>query len=484
MRSGIAFFLILFAAAAAAAQPIDLIRKSVVRVSVAAQAPNYRVPWDSGQVERGTGAGFVIAGNRIMTNAHVVSNARLLVVERENDPKQYVATVEHVAHDCDLAVLKVGEPAFFSDAAPFEFGGIPEIESGVSVYGYPIGGDRLSVTEGIVSRIDFSTYSHSGIDAHLVVQIDAAINPGNSGGPVMRQDRVVGVAFQGYRGDFAQNVGYMIPVPVIQRFLRDIEDGSYDHYMDLAVGIFRLQNPSMRKALGLANDDRGVMVSSVAPSGCSAGILMPGDVILSIDGHPVASDGALDLEGARVEMAEVVERKVKGDQVALGVLREGKAAEVTVKLDVAWPFMIQANRYNIRPRYVVFAGLLFQPLSKDFLDAYHSDDTRVRYFFENFIGDRLYVEHPEVVLLSGVMSDPINTYVQEFAGNIIESINGKKIRKLDDVAAAFDAPQGAFHVIDLLGKNRPIVLGVNDAKEAHERVMRRYDVRGDRNLED
>ena len=87
---------------------------------------------------------------------------------------------------------------------PLKFGGIPDLESTVSAYGYPIGGERMSVTTGIVSRIDFQLYTHSSIDQHLAIQISAQINPGNSGGPVMQNGKVVGVAFQGYSGDVAQ----------------------------------------------------------------------------------------------------------------------------------------------------------------------------------------------------------------------------------------------------------------------------------------
>src|SRR6202011_1228632 len=147
------------------------------------------------------------------------------------------------------------------------FGGLPIVQSTVDVFGYPIGGSRLSVTHGIVSRVDFQNYTYSGVDQHLAVQIDAAINPGNSGGPVLQDGKVVGVAFQGFSGDVAQNVGYMIPTPVIQHFLDDIKDGHYDRYMDLSIGIQNTLNPAMRKALGLKDDDRGVMVSSVQSAG-------------------------------------------------------------------------------------------------------------------------------------------------------------------------------------------------------------------------
>jgi len=222
---------------------------SLVRISTTAQQPDYAVPWNPGNVVAGVGAGFVIEGNRIMTNAHVVSNATFITVVKEGDPTPWPAHVLHIAHDCDLALLAVYDETFFEGTKPLEFGGIPALESTVSAYGYPIGGDRLSVTSGVVSRIDFQPYSHSEVDSHLAIQIDAAINPGNSGGPVMQDGKVVGVAFQGFSGAVAQNVGYMIPTPVILRFLKDVEDGSYDRYMDLAATYFPLLNPAMRTVM-------------------------------------------------------------------------------------------------------------------------------------------------------------------------------------------------------------------------------------------
>src|SRR5437588_10056424 len=144
-----------------------------------------------------------------------------------------------------------------------KFGGIPELESTVSAYGYPLGGERMSVTTGIVSRIDFQLYTHSSVDSHLTIQISAQINPGNSGGPVMQNAKVVGVAFQGYSGDVAQGVAYMIPTPVIQRFLKDIKDGHYDKYVDLGVTTPKLQNTAHRHFLGLKDDGRGVLVETV-----------------------------------------------------------------------------------------------------------------------------------------------------------------------------------------------------------------------------
>lgn len=459
------------------------VQKSLVRIVVTAQEPDYRAPWNSGAIGRGVGAGFVIEGNRIMTNAHVVSNARYITVERDGDPNKYPAKVLFVAHDCDLALITVSAPNFFKNMPALPFGGIPELESVVSAYGFPIGGERMSVTTGIVSRIDFQLYTHSSIDQHLAIQISAQINPGNSGGPVMQNAKVVGVAFQGYSGDIAQGVAYMIPTPVIRRFLKDIEDGRYDRYVDLGMTYSKLQNPAQRRFLGLKDDDRGILVSTVVAAGPCAKTIQPGDVLLAIDDHPIESDANVELEGSRVEMPEVVERKFKGDTVKFDLLRDKKPMTVKVELTTVWPFLIQGHGYDVRPRYVVYGGLLFQPLNLELIDAYQPTDLRIRHFFDYFVLEQIYLEHPEVILLTNILPDPINTYLAPYRGGIVDEINGKKIRTLEDLAKTFAETPDRF-VINLIGDGPPLVLDPKQVEAARERINKRYNVVTEQNLEE
>ncbi len=463
----------LFLVHSAFAQPNE-IRKSICRINNTAQEFNYRVPWLPGQMSGGSGTGWVVKANRLMTNAHVVSNAKLLTVEKENDPKKYVATVEFIAHDCDLAQLKVEDPDFWKDTKPLDLGPVPEIESSVSVYGYPIGGERMSVTKGIVSRIDFRTYAHSVMDSHLCIQIDAAINPGNSGGPVMQQGKVVGVAFQGLGGADAQNVGYMIPTPVIGHFLKDIADGHYDRYMDLSIATFPLMNAAHRRALGLPEDDRGLAVTTVGSASVCAGKLRSGDVLLRIDGLDIQSDGMVEIEGARMQMAEVAERKYKGDKVKFEVWRDKKIITEEVTFERAWPYTHQATSYE-PPKYVVFGGLLFQPMNRNLVATYQFANLRVFHHFAHFIEEELYKERDEVIVLTALLPDPINTYLDEFREGIIRKVNGTAIRNVKELAAAF-TKQADEYVIEFEGHGRPLVLQRTDLEAARARIRQRYNV--------
>jgi S1-C subfamily serine protease len=458
---------------------------SVVRIEVTDQTPDYRSPWNAGRVSGGIGSGFVIEipgkGSRILTNAHVVSNARFITVTREGLNRPFRAKVEFIGHDCDLAMVEVEDPAFFEGTRPLSLGGIPSLESAVSVYGYPLGGERISVTRGIVSRIDSELYTHSGVDSHLAIQIDAAINPGNSGGPVLQDGRVVGVAFQGYSGDVAQNVGFMIPSPVIKRFLQDLSKGSYTGYTDLSIATAPLLSTSARSALGVPGENAGILVTDVHEKGSAGGFLKKDDILLAIDGHPVACDGRVDLDGESVDMTEVVERKFDGDKVRFDLLRGGRRISVEFPLRGTWPFRMQSMSYDTRPRYLLHGGLLFQPLDRNLAENLGNGDLRVRRTFDEFVERHLYLKRSEFVVLSRILPDPVNADCDGLRTGIVDTINGVTIRSLDDVATAFARP-AKHDVIMLEGIGLPIVLKRAEVLAANARIMKNYGIPSDRNF--
>ncbi|PPR86116.1 hypothetical protein GOBAR_AA34573 [Gossypium barbadense] len=149
-------------------------------------------------------------------------------VKRRGDDTKYVAKVLARGVDCDIALLSVESEEFWKGAKPLHLGHLPRLQDAVTVVGYPLGGDTISVTKGVVSRIEVTSYAHGSSDL-LGIQIDAAINPGNSGGPAFNeQGECIGVAFQVYRSEEAENIGYVIPTTVVSHFLNDYErNGKY-----------------------------------------------------------------------------------------------------------------------------------------------------------------------------------------------------------------------------------------------------------------
>lgn len=474
-------FLFSLAFTVSAVDDFESINQSLIRLTVAGQKPDYRIPWNPGRSSRGSGSGFVIGERRIMTNAHVISNSRFIELEKDGDPERYQAQVKFVAHDCDLAILEVDDPDFFEGTQALEFGNIPALHSTVYAFGYPIGGERMSVTRGVVSRIEFRTYSHSGLDSHLSIQVDAAINPGNSGGPVIQDGKVVGVAFQGYSGAVAQNTGYMIPTPVIRRFLADIEDGSYDGYAELAVEHSNLLNPVDREYLSMSPGMTGVRVTNVMSVGSAFGVLEEDDVLMAIDGHPIDNDGHIKLKEEYVQFAEIIERKFHGDSVKFDIFRERAPLTVTVRLRGAWPYLIYRNEYDKMPRYVLFAGLLFQPMSRDFMSAHKVKNPQIKYLYDFYITDEIFEERPEVVILSSVLTDNINTYLGGFTMSVIDEINDLKIKRMADLAAAFAEPADQY-VIRTIDGGPPIVIDAVNVEAARKRIVSNYHVTSEQYL--
>jgi hypothetical protein len=274
----------------------------------------------------------------------------------------------------------------------------------------------------------------------------------------------------------------MIPTPVIQRFLKDVKDGHYDRYVDLALTYRNLFNPASRRALGLEDESTGVQVCSVYSGGAADGFVKPGDVILKIDGHTVSSDGTIPLENEAVPLDEVVERKFKGEKVQLDILREGKPMTLTVPLNEPWPFKLQSNLYDEKPRFVVAGGLVFQPVDQNFMEAHDPSDQRLNYIFDYFVADELHTNRPEIVVLSNILPDPVNAYAEEFRYSVVDEVNGHRIKRIEDIATAFDE-QADYYIIKFAGGGRPIVLERKAIEEAWPRIRERYAVTTEKNLE-
>ncbi|HSF57248.1 MAG TPA: serine protease, partial [Candidatus Binatia bacterium] len=133
----------------------DKIRDLVVRIHAVHHAPDVLRPWTRNRPQQVKGSGVVIDGKRILTNAHVVRYASQIYVQPNQSADRIPARVEVVTPSMDLAVLKLDDESFFDkrEAIPFA-DELPRVKDTVNVYGYPTGGSELSVTQGIVSRIE------------------------------------------------------------------------------------------------------------------------------------------------------------------------------------------------------------------------------------------------------------------------------------------------------------------------------------------
>jgi S1-C subfamily serine protease len=479
-RCAIALVASIFVSAAPAFASAKALRHSVVKIYATMQGEDFSLPWQSSRPMSGNGSGFIIKGKRILTNAHVVSNSRFIEVKKNGDPRRFPAHVKFAGHDCDLAILEVDDPAFFEDTSPVAFASaLPRLSDTVSVIGYPMGGERISLTEGVVSRIDYSIYTHSGVDQHLVVQVDAAINPGNSGGPVLLKGKVVGLAFQGLsRGD---NIGYAIPVPVIQHFLDDIKDGTYHGYPELGAAVMDTRNKALRDDVALPETETGVVVYYIDPFGSARNGLEVGDVLLSIDGCDIAEDGTVELEGNTVEFSELLERKQWGESVDFRLLRSGETMMVSVPLTNPKDPYVFRNIYDERPRYCVIGGLVFAPLTREYLRTLGRNlngvnQQQLLYTTQYAKVDGLYKNRNSFVVLIRRLAHPVNTYTDQFLNGLVAEVNGVRIRDLADVQLALTMPADGYHVIKFAGMDDTLVLDAEQTDAARPQILSSYAV--------
>lgn len=453
--------------------------KAVVKVNATAAAPDFFSPWRTGGQQKGNGTGVVIAGNLILTNAHNVADAKLITISKNDDGFPTPATVFAVNHQCDLALLKVEDAKFFDGIKPFEIGETPPVQTQVFAVGYPLGGEGVSITQGIVSRIETVQYSHSYYDNHLAAQLDAAINPGNSGGPVIFDGKIAGIAFQGM-GE-ADGVGYMIHTDVIRHFLKDVSDGKVDGFGMLDLTAQTLENPSTRRYFKMRDNQSGIAVCEIKDTLQSTPEIKVGDVLLEIDGFKIMNNGKVKNErGENVLYGSISDRKQLGESVSLKVLRDGKEFTATAKL--TYPNLSVAPRmYDKTPKYFIIGGFVFSPLTLSYLDEWRNSDNPPMDLVA-LVGEPLKDGKKEVVVLAQVMSDEVNIGYEYMANCILEKVNSKKILSLKDVAEIVDVQKDGYVKFEFQD-NRFVIIDIAELKSAQARIEKNYKIPSDRSAD-
>ena len=342
----------------------DGIRDLVVKIHAVHHTPDLLRPWAKNSPQQVKGSGVVIDGKRILTNAHVVRYASQIYVQPNQSADLIPARVEAVTPSMDLAVLKLDDESFFNKRGTLPFADeLPRVKDTVNVYGYPTGGAELSVTQGIVSRIEYTDYYYQ--TSGLRIQVDAALNFGNSGGPAVTNGKLVGLVFSLIQN--AQNIGYIIPVEEIRLFLADIADGKYDGKPQMFDLVQTVENDALRQRLGLPKGINGVMVAEPYRKDPDYP-LKEWDVITQIGDTPIDSDGKVAVRyDLRVSASYMVQKFAKDGAVPLTIFRNGRQIQVQLPVrsqrELVIPYLLSAT-----PRYFILGPLVFSQTTQDYLD--------------------------------------------------------------------------------------------------------------------
>jgi serine protease Do len=281
------------------------------------QRPGPRQPQDEEQRVQGAGSGVIISQDgEILTNFHVIEGIRggeSTLEVKLSDGRTFKATVLGKDKELDIALVKIS-----ATHLPYAKLGNSEsmrIGDWVVAIGNPLGLDH-TVTHGIISAKG-RQLSGPGLESFL--QTDAAINRGNSGGPLLNlKGEVIGIN-TAIRPD-GQNIGFAVPVDMINNILKDLRSGKPVNRGYLGVNPKNLDN-EFQSSLGILE---GAVVASVVRGGpADKGGIQRLDVITAVDGKKIRNGD---------ELVAAISSRRAGEVVKVTVWRQGKAKDVTVTL--------------------------------------------------------------------------------------------------------------------------------------------------------
>ncbi|MBN2419371.1 MAG: trypsin-like peptidase domain-containing protein [Deltaproteobacteria bacterium] len=454
------------------------IEKSVVKIYTTQRRPDIFNPWAKMPSNEISGSGVIISGNRILTNAHVVTYASQVYVQPYQSAEKISAEVLAIAPGIDLALLKLEDEDFFKDHPPVQLSEtIPRTGEKVNAYGYPMGGSGLSVTEGIVSRIEFSSYYYD--TSGLRIQVDAALNPGNSGGPVISNNKIMGIVFSGIRQ--ADNIGYLIPVEEVKIFLDDIADGRYDGKHMIFDQMQTLENDALREKLGLKKNQTGMMVTSpYCDSG--KGLLQKWDIITNIGDEKIDNEGkVITGDGLRLNFAYLIQHLEKDNKINLTVIRKGKEIKIDLPLDRERNVLLP-NLKDGYPSYLIYGPLVFSPATNDLVRYMQRDLINLLRRSSPLVtrlNDTATEEQEQLIVISSRMfSHKITKGYGDPFSQVIKDINGIKIKNIKHLVEVIRDMKGPYAEINFEGNYvETMIFRKDDMEAATEDVLSENGIR-------
>ena len=462
-------------APAAADAKSSAVENAVVKIFATIRGPDPFKPWTKQAPQEITGTGVVIEGKRILTNAHLALYSSQVQVQANQSGDKLAASVEFVAPGIDLAVLKLEDETFFDTHPPIARAPrLPSVKDPVLVYGFPTGGASLSITKGIVSRIEFAGYNYpvSG----LRIQIDAAINPGNSGGPALDGDQMIGLAFSRLGG--ADNIGYIIPCEEVDLFLKDIADGHYDGKPGIFDNLQTFENPALRSFLHLDKTVEGMIVYQ-PDSDDPKYPLKQWDVVTHIGDSSIDNEGMVKLgDNLRVRFPYRAQQVARQDKLPLTIIRAGKEMRIDLPVASDRPSLIP-NLEGGYPPYFIYGPLVFSTATTHFVGVFSGNVRAINGLAA--LGSPLVTRRSDKPAFPGeelvVISSPFFPHklakgYDNPVSRVVESINGIAIKNLAHLVAVLrDAKQDFITVLFAGRGGEAVVFPRKDMVEATEGIL-------------
>lgn len=448
---------------------------SILEIEVNASRHARYQPW-SRSVRTTFRNGLAIAGERILSTASGLHHATMVRVRKEDRAHWWIAEVVWADHHADLAVLSVEDEAFWRATPAASLA--ERVPDGGMVRIWSFLDGRVESVPAAVRRLHVPA-APGRLVRHLMLEVTSEPESGASPRIVAAGGEVIGLAAagDGRRLD-------AIPAPLMRGLLerkRGDREATLSYYPFSWQGT---ENPATTAYLGLPGAPRGIVVGEVPAGSAFSGHLEPRDLVLSIDGFGIESDGDyLDPIHGPLPFGNLATRgKFAGDLSTFEIWRDGRVLHLDLPLPRASfsDALVPCHTLERPPQYVVAGGLVFQPLTVDYLRIWGEEwwtaaPFRLRYYTRQPPTP----ERPHLVVLSQVLPDVFNLGYQDYAFLVVDRINGRIIATLRDVEEALRTPLTPLagdHVVEFLPNHGPTRLVLDGAglDEATRRVVRKY----------
>ncbi|MBK8091910.1 MAG: PDZ domain-containing protein [Verrucomicrobiaceae bacterium] len=434
--------------------------RSLLKVNVTSQPYDLHLPWQKQSPVNSRGLGVVLQGNRVLVTAQLVADATYIELELPESGQKAPAKVLAVDYEANLALIEAvmdeaKAKTFFATLRPMAIDATARIGDTLAVWQTGRVGDLIE-TPLRISKVLVRRYNVEG-SSFLVYEATGIIrSEANSFTlPLIKDGKLAGLLLT---YDSKNQVTTILPGPIIQHFLKDYADGEYQGFPGLGMELQFTLDEQLREFIGLAPESPGVLITGVVKGGSAerAG-LKKDDILLAINGQNIDARGDYrDPVYGPLSASHLVRgRGYIGDQFELQVIRAGKPLTLSGKLarKAADDYLVPPYRFDKGPRYVLMGGLLFQELSRPYLDAFGGQEENPSLLRLDHIA-----RHPDelegagrkkLVFLSLVLPTPSVQGYDQLGGIVVNKVNGKVIADLNDLSAAFKAIQGPTHIIEL-----------------------------------
>lgn len=458
----------------------EKMQKQIVKIEVVQKTFDSQQPWRINTKET-TRNGLVVQDKKLLTTAEYLSDATVIRVQKEGKGVKFEGKIEWISYPLNLALISVEDPSFWNGLR----------DATLSLAAPELGASRIwRWDEGIleswhaeINQIQV-LFSEISSVSHVTANAFSEINSAGWCEILTQNDQVIGLT-----SSASNNKLSVIP----SRFILDILEHQKSN-PKFQIGYFPFfwqttENSQNTKRLNYPQASQGVIVTQLDPTAPEAKVLKVDDLILEINGKPIDSNGdyedpvfgSLNLENLAVQEG------IAGTPVLFKVWRQG--AEKTVQMTLpAYHFersKVPEHRFDEAPEYFIVGGLIFMPLTQEYLKGFGDNwrnQSPFRLYFHSLEPTKS--EQDKIVILSGVLADPYNLGYSDYRFYTLDTVNDQTIRTLKQLEQALSQNTGELHKINLLKGRGPrqIILDAKTLPEANDRILKKFSIPQDRHI--